>query len=563
MKNINLTFRRSRARIAVLGAALLLPAGAVVAAPATTWIGGSPPGWDANGPVNSWSDPSNWSSGIVPGDGTQDPEDVTIGQAGDWARHGGDHTINSLSNAGKLDLLDGSYLTVVGGVSNDGLITADNSFSNLDIGGDLTNNATGNITANYVCNFGVSVGGDLNNAGHMGALYGAGQQNLLGIGVTGNISNTGTIDSNYGGATALLSQTGSLTNDGTVGATHGGTTLVLANGITNNNAIYGKFGGGTILSSQGDIVNNGSIESSFGGEVDAVTTGSFTNTGSVSAINGTLVSLEADGAVTNAATGTVNASLYGEVDLLGGDDITNHGAIKANMGGVVYIDTTNGLVYNDGSIITETDGGVIVTGDLIQTGGQTKINGYLDLSPTCGCGGNKDGTFYLEDGSLGGGGEIYGSVVQDGGTFAPGDPTTTYITGDYEQNGGVTKFVIDSVSDFDRIDIGGDYLYNGGTIDFEFTSNFFNGQFLKHPYEFDFLHFANFIGDPSAIQFTTNLRPDDVFHFDLDSSSGVYSGVFESSVTVPEPGSGVVFLTLASGLGLLLWTARRRKTFTN
>ncbi|BDI29654.1 hypothetical protein CCAX7_17050 [Capsulimonas corticalis] len=528
MKHIDVSFLRSRGRIAALAAVLLLPAATgSYAAPSATWTGSG---------SASWGDPGSWSGGIVPGDGTQAPEDVFVNLATDQIQYGGNYTINSLTN--------------------NGLITADNNMGVLAINGGIANQSGGNITSNYVSSFEIDAGGGLDNAGHIGAAYGADQQNSLIVAVNGDIHNTGTIDSTYGGVTTMESLNGSLTNDAALGSTQQGTTFVYAANITNNGDVNAKFGGATVLSSFGDLKNNGAMTASFGAEIDASATGNFVNTNTVSAIQGTKVSVNASGAITNESAGSVSASQYGTVDLLAGGDLNNHGAIAASQGGVVTLSSTSGLVYNDGSITTDSGGGVVVTGDLIQTGGQTKINGSLTL-------GSGSGTFYLEKGGLGGGGTIDGSVVQDGGTFAPGDPTTTHITGNYIENNGVTRFVINSPHDFDQIDIDGSYTYTGGVIDLQFTQSFFQSRFHSGLYEFDFLKFASFIGDPSAIQFTTNMSPDNYFSVSLDTGAGVYRGLFASShVTVPEPGGGVIFLTLASSLSILLWAASRRQAIT-
>jgi len=216
----------------------------------------------------------------------------------------------SMSNAGTVDLENGSSLTVNG--------TADNSwelFTSSNGGtGHNTVNVTGALTNEGTGEFILSGPGDL---GTLGSLSNAGfvdLENGSKLQVTNDVNNSGSLFTSFilasGGNAINIG--GGLTNSGGFALYGPGDTATIGGNVNNSGAL--DVEGGSTLQIGGNVTNSGMLETNATGVVGMNTI----------AITGTL---------TNTLTGQI--TLNGPGDLLqvnGMGGLTNNGVINVNNG---------------------------------------------------------------------------------------------------------------------------------------------------------------------------------------------------------------------------------------
>jgi T5SS/PEP-CTERM-associated repeat protein len=187
-------------------------------------------------------------------------------------------------------------------------------------------------------------------------------------------------------------------------------------------------------------------------------------------------------------------------------------------GGVfVGVGIATDRVSNAGSgVLTVRDGGV-VKADQIRIGGSGLLNGN---------------------------GTIVGAVVNAGGTIAPGNsPGTLTINGSLESHG-LIEIQVEGLAagQFDVLNVVGDTLLAGSTIDFIFQ----NGYLPKTGDSFDFLS-GNTNLDPLAGVTYRYEGAGPGFLFSVDANTGVFEALNNATPPVPEPGTALLL-----GLGIAL-----------
>ena len=379
---------------------------------------GTPDNW--NGGTGFWNDPNNWDHQVVPGassdvticsNGSKGNDLVTlntgstninsltlggasdgfsseltdggvkqtlnitnnliIGQTGYLYLYGGS-TINTsdTTNAGTIQLLNGSTLAITGNLINTntgalGLFSSvltvtgdvDNSgglgiglgfpVSTITVGGMLTNEAAGL--------FALSGFGDLAT---LGSLKNAGLVDVEGgdkLKINGAVDNSGTFNVQFGSSATIGN---GLTNSGLVNLENAG--MLAITGDVTNSGVMGtdldKIGGGNTLSIGGNLTNNWAFGLLGAGDVGTIS-GDATNN-----VNGQIL-------VANGAMGTIGGTL------------TNSGQVDVENGGTLQI---NGNVSNPGQMFTDNlglGGGntLKVTGNL-NNGGLFNMYGFGDVA---------------------------------------------------------------------------------------------------------------------------------------------------------------------------------------
>jgi len=369
--------------------------------------------------------------------------------------------------------------------------------------------------------------------------------------VNGNVTGSGGI--NINGQNALFQVTGDLTQtagsfttaSGATGPkpfeiggnfTAGGSTMSLSTqtmnvgGNFNNTKAFASVGGGSggsgrgTLNIGGDLVNNASFfvnASSFsttvqGGQVNVAHDATNTKTISIggNSANSRSGELHVGGNFTNTSTAT----------------LTGSNQTVALAGGNPAILRVDGNFANAGTVNLGTNNNATITGSYTQTGGKTRIGTGGTLSAS--------GGFFLQGGSMGGAGTYQGDVTVTGGTFAPGDPVTTTIVGDFLQSDGVLSMVIGSTTNYDKLVVTNDMIVTGGTLKVTYLPGYVPhfGDF------FQFFQVGNeFITDWSSYDFQS-ISPN--LHFITETRNGIF-GVS----VIPEPATWVLLLGGALGFG--------------
>jgi T5SS/PEP-CTERM-associated repeat protein len=300
------------------------------------------------------------------------------------------------------------------------------------------------------------------------------------------------------------------------------------------------------------------------------------STGSVSVIglgsswqNSGILTVGGDGtADLTIDTGSVTAggagigSNFGPVQVT----VTNHGSLTilgdVSIGGAGTTDVTieKGATFeNDNSATIGGSGGdtkVTVTGAgsawTIDGTGSLTLDDKGSLFVMDG-GTVTAGTITLLSGSLlnGQGGNIIGSVVNQGGTMTSGDATGVLsITGNYTQTAGSLLFEIDGLgpAQFDQLVISGLANITGGTIDIVFG----NGFVPAAGESFELISAGLGLIFTGATFDVTGLPPGMQFT-DSIGANGFSIGFGPASQSAPEPAAAVLF-----GLGLAVVVVRRR-----
>ena len=417
---------------------------------------------------------------------------------------------NGMSNAGFVDLENGSTLTIIGNVTNTaggsglGIYTSYNGTggNTLNVSGTLTNNGGADFFLNGPSD--VATLGGLDNSGRVDVNGGSklqinGDVNNLGDLLTGNFGTggntlniTGTLTNQYPGDFILqghgdVATLGGLTNFSFV-AVDGGSTLQI-NGSVNNSEgdiFTGSNGtGGNTLNITGTLTNNaGNLE--LLGPGDMATLGGLDNSGEsgVDVVRGS--TLQINGDVSNSELSTLATDLGGSG---GGNTVTITGMLtnsgtfellgpgdKATIGSLTnsgFIDlennstlTVTGDVNNGGDIYTSDFGGsghntITIDGELtFSPGGQVKLFNLTDKLVISG-----GGSIELNHGAA-----ISTPTLNNGGTINI-DSVSTLLVGlgsfhgpsaNYTQlaNGTLTE-MISSPTSFGVINVSGSALLDG------------------------------------------------------------------------------------------------------
>jgi fibronectin-binding autotransporter adhesin len=280
----------------------------------------------------------------------------------------------NLTNAGTIDLEEGSTLNISGNLSNSGTLTMNalgNGGSNtLTVEGTLTNQGNLNMDpgvlgsqnflyVNHFVNNGTFVGGTSATVINVTSMVNNGFFQLgfndtsSSVPSFGTFTNTSKGDVEIGDAANQTVEIGTLTNEGNIG-------------------VYGNGSGAPALE-VGNIVNSGMITTSNVGKIQIGVGGnkSLNNKGLIAAENG-VIQITGDN-TTN--TGTLEAD--GETLILDGGKVTNaNGMILATNSGDVLLQ--NGIIVTGGTL-SGTSGGLIETpsGETATLNGVTNSGAYM------------------------------------------------------------------------------------------------------------------------------------------------------------------------------------------
>jgi len=275
-----------------------------------------------------------------------------------------------------------------------------------------------------------------------GSLDGGGGTNALTLDGTGTASlsntisnfqtltkqNTGTWDvtSSIAGATAVAVTGGTLILSGdstyTGGTTIGAGTLQLGNG-------------GTTGSIVGDVTNNGAL--AFNRSDTFTFPGVISGTGSVSQIGAGTTILTADNTYTGGTTisaGTLQLGNGGTTGSIVGD-VTNNGALAFNRSDTF---TFPGVISGTGSVSQIGAGTTVLTANNTYTGATTVAAGTLIVNGSIG----NSAVMVNSGATLGGIGTVGATIINSGGTFAPGNsPGTMTVAGNLTFQSGALYLV--------------------------------------------------------------------------------------------------------------------------
>jgi fibronectin-binding autotransporter adhesin len=502
--------------------------------------------------------------------------------------NGGTLTVaGELSNdaATSIVSIENGGVVAAGSVDNFGAIvtgTALNDTGNnaLNVTGAFTNEASGVLVLNASGD--TVTAGSFNNSGGIvfisnGTSLNAGAYTQTGV---SGIVNSGT--QVYGGTLTVAGELSDAASSSRLSIENGGT--VTAGSLDN----FGAISTGIALNDTGNNTLNvtGAFTNEAGGQLylnasnDAVTAGSFGNSGTVLMSNGTSLKAGAytqtagltavDGTLTVAGElsndassslsiqmgGTANA---GSVDNFGqiatGNDSADTGNNALNVaggftneaGGQVSLQasgdkTTAGSFTNSGAVTLAAGTSLTVNsgGAYTQAAGSTDVDGTL-IAP---------GGVNINGGALSGSGTVNGNVI-NGGTVAPGDPTTLTINGNYSQTADGTLVIdVSSATDYTMLDVTGNATLDG-TVDFDFLGGYVPGANTT----LAFLDVTGAVsGDFTGVDFSGIDCPS--CSFNLTSLSLDTGSTSPTPTNAPEPSSLLLLGTALLGLAPLL---RRRK----
>jgi len=428
---------------------------------------------------------------------------ITLDGAGAAVRHGagaGTDAFGTLTAIGGSLALntgaaynitpDGGTLTLNGTANGTGFIniSASNTAApgtSITVNGNMQlNDPSGNIAiqvttkdSSFVVNGNVTGSGGININGQNSLFKVTGDYTQTAGSFTTSFGSNGPQPFEIGGSVV---KSGSM-NLGPQTMNVGGNFSNLAGSFSVGNGSNGT-GRGT-LNIGGNLVNNASF---------SVLSSFFSTT-----VLGGIVNVAHDAQNTKTITigGNSTNSRSGEMHVAGNFDntatatLTGANQSVALAGGNPAVLAVGGNFTNAGTVNLGTNNNATVTGSYTQTAGKTRVGAGGTLSAS---------GFYLQGGSMGGAGTYQGDVHVSGGTFAPGDPTTTTITGNYEQSGGILSMVIGSAFSYDQIHISNDMVISGGTLKITYLPGYVphNGDFIQL-----FSVGNQFIGDWSSYDF--------------------------------------------------------------
>jgi uncharacterized protein with beta-barrel porin domain len=370
---------------------------------------------------------------------------------------GGITNAGTISAAGTGIHVLGSYNTLIGTVSNSGVITASGTVGSGDgisitasVSSSISNSGT--ITAKKD---GIFVNAAVENAvANTGSISGSTGVRVSGQRFSGGITNGGTIVATVFGIEAHpgLTLAGGVTNTGSInaqiGISLGGVTI--SGGVTNNGTIAGAIRGisvGIVDSYQtfmGGITNTGLISGGVEGIAingGATFSGPIANSGNITIPGGIAIDLAA---APNAMTIDQEAgTITGAIDLSSHGDTLNitGGAIAGNIVGQNAGDTIN-FNYGSGTFTyaspnhftaitnVNVNSGTIILDGAGNTATTTTIaGGTLEVGDAASPGASLASTVNDTGGTLAGYGTVTGAVtIASGATLAPGGgPASTSI----------------------------------------------------------------------------------------------------------------------------------------
>jgi hypothetical protein len=258
--------------------------------------------------------------------------------------------------------------------------------------------------------------------------------------------------------------------------------------------------------------NNGTLILQNGATVESIGN-TFTNTGSAAVLTGSYLLADSfinSGSLTVDGSGVLNNILYpSEVE--SGNGFMNSGMVSIENGGLIQVDS----------------------GNYTQTDGISDVNGTLVAD-----------VVDLQGGSLTGAGMIEGTLLNEGGTVAPGEGAPGILTASgFIQTSGTLLFDIQSGIDYSQLQIANNAQF-AGNIGFDFL----NGFTPTDDQVYTLIAYGSATGEFGS--FTISNLPGDylaTMHYEANELDVTFSAA-------PEPGSIVLML---AGLGAIGFARRR------
>jgi hypothetical protein len=259
-------------------------------------------------------------------------------------------------------------------------------------------------------------------------------------------------------------------------------------------------------------MNNGTLILQNGATVESIGN-TFTNTGSAAVLTGSYLLADSfinSGSLTVDGSGVLNNILYpSEVE--SGNGFMNSGMVSIENGGLIQVDS----------------------GNYTQTDGISDVNGTLVAD-----------VVDLQGGSLTGAGMIEGTLLNEGGTVAPGEGAPGILTASgFIQTSGTLLFDIQSGIDYSQLQIANNAQF-AGNIGFDFL----NGFTPTDDQVYTLIAYGSATGEFGS--FTISNLPGDylaTMHYEANELDVTFSAA-------PEPGSIVLML---AGLGAIGFARRR------
>ena len=377
-----------------------------------------------------------------------------------------------------------------------------------------------------------------------------------------------------GTGTLQLLQAGTVeSGPAVIGASAGSNGMVLVSGVGSQwtiagNLTVGSSGTGSLTISGAGLVMN--VNAVLGDKAGSSGTVTVSGLGSAWQNSG-ILTVGGDGAANltiDAGTVTAGGASMGSNLKPVQVDVTNQGALSV-LGDVTIggADTTavtieKGGTFDSGENATIGGAGGDTTVTVTGAGSAWTLHGTGNLTID-----DKGSLLVMDGGTVtstaitvdtggllnGQGGNIIGSVFNNGGTITPGDATGVMsITGNYTQTSGSLLFEIDGLgpAQFDRLVISGLATITGGTIDLLFG----NGFVPAAGESFDLL-FAALGLTLGNVSFDVTGLPPDVQFTETIGANGFELSFSPAIASAPEPGSTALFI-----LGVLAMLVRRRKS---
>jgi fibronectin-binding autotransporter adhesin len=262
--------------------------------------------------------------------------------------------------------------------------------------------------------------------------------------------------------------------------------------------------------------NDGKLKLAYGAQINQL--GTFTNNGSVKVFSG---------------SGLVAGS------------IINSGFMTIRGGKLTSVESGLGFA-NTGAVLVESGTSLTVdTGIYTQTSGFTEIDGTLNAAEVD-----------VQGGSLRGAGTIDGTLLNEGGTVAPGDAPGVLTVTDFTQTSGDLLFDIDGTLagvDYSQLLVTNAATF-GGDIEFDFAKNFVP----QSNQTYTLIQFGSSTG--SFAGYTIENLPAG-YTADIIYGAGDVQVSFSPAVSVlttstPEPASIALML---AGLGVIAFARRRSR----
>jgi hypothetical protein len=477
-------FRRSLVVLLAIAVVPVAAAAPAAAAQATaTWLGGT----------GNWNDPTKWSGGVVPNNGT--PVGTTYAVVIDGGKPAASVvTLNQIATVDALTVNADDALTIANGqrliVENSGAGTG-----TITNAGTIRLDSTGSITALFAEGVvTLSGGGSVlmsdNSSNHIrgnldetltnvdNIIRGAGQ---MGAGLT--LVNQGTILADQP-AGIDIDATGPLTNSGTMGASGGSRLLVEFTAVSNSGTVRAdSTGGNATIQLDSASVTGGTVELVGAGAGQLTLDDGSVNATVVNNATGSIIATADDntlgGTVTNASGGRIRVLDSATLQLTAGSTYTNNGTlslessgaatalhIAANpvtLGGTGTVELSNATTNHITGLGTAR---LVNAGNTIRGGGQIGMNtiGFtnqgtviadqaagltIDTSAT---GGGNSGTMRAEPGATL---TIVGTELANAGGLVRANGAGALVV--FANNGRATGGTVDVVG-------AGEIRFTGGTV---------------------------------------------------------------------------------------------------